>query len=222
MRWMVLLLLVVGCGSKKAEPLAPELAATSPAPAAVNCAHPRGYAFAIQFVGFPEYSEEQHLFIYGAPGVFASAEREIVHPELRGAYAFGSWSPGTTCTNSFMYLDPYSATGGMLFPPGSKYEKFQLTWDLLCADIKCSANPYFFDIRNLVWAGVTLPVHDQNGDVIPNQSYTYNNHGKGGGPAQLYVAEIENMLEGDLVRGVRMELPGKKTVLISVTAQGCP
>lgn len=214
-RAVLLAMLVMGCGH------AEEVSGPVRAAAATECAHPSGYCFAVQFIGFPEYSEEPLLYLKGVSGQAAYAESTLEHPELRDAFSSVSWSPGTTCTNSYTYMDPYSDRGGVLFPPGSKYEKFQLSWNLLCADIKgCSHDEYFFDIRELRWGGRLLAIHDSTGAVIQGQEFSFNE--KGHGPATLYVAEVVPFPGGDMVRGVRMELPGKKSVLISVTSQVCP
>lgn len=189
---------------------------------AADCPQPSGFAFAVQFKGFPEYSEEPIVMLQSQPHAYI--QENIVHPELENAFAFGSWYQGTSCANGFMYMDPYSNQGGVLFPSGSKYEKYQLRWSLLCADIKeCNTYPYTFDIRDLTWAGRALEVHDPaTGDVIPNQTFFFNEKGKGEGPATLHVAEIILLPNGDRVQGVRMELPGHREVLISVTEQTCP
>lgn len=187
--------------------------------ARAQCPQPSGYCFAVQFIGFNEYDVQPLVYLRGGPAGYES--QEIEHPELQEAYASVSWSPGNTCTNSFTYMDPYSDYGGVLFPPGSKYEKFQLKWNLLCADIKgCSTNPYFFDIRELEWGGRPVTLDHNGGGIIPNQTFTFNEHGQG--PATLHVAEIVQLPNGVEVRGVRMELPGKRQVIISVTRQECP
>lgn len=210
-------LLPVGC-SNKADVAAPELAVS---PAAAECVAPSGYCFAVQFIGFQEYSEEPILFLEGVSGQQGYNQANIEHPELQNAFASVSWSSNSGCTNSFTYMDPYSDLGGVLFPPGSKYEKFSLTWDLLCADIKgCSSDEYFFDIRNLRWGGRELSILDSTGAVIQGQEFSFNE--KGHGPATLHVAEVVPFPGGEIVRGVRMELPGKKSVVISVTEQRCP
>lgn len=211
------LLAILGC-SNRAEVTAPERVAE---PAAIDCPSATGYCFAVQFKGFPEYSEDPIVFLEGVPGVAGYNQEDIVHPELENAFASVSWSGNSSCHNSFTYMDPYSDYGGVLFPPGSKYEKFSLSWNLLCADIKpCNQIPWFFDIRELYWGGKELAIHDSLGNVIPNQAFSLHERGKG--PATLHVAEVLEDSTGMVVRGVRLELPGKKEVLISVTSQTCP
>jgi len=162
-----------------------------------------------RFRGFPEFPDRDLKVLVGS----AEGGRDggqVTDPEYRADTAL-NWSVvSPECINAYSYAYP-----GMLFPPGSKFDDYQLCWELLCGDaFSCTQPDYTFNIDRLEWHGQKLEVYDANGNVIPGLRFRH----KGG---TLTIGEVIETPTGRQVTAAHLELPGHREVWLSLVAQDC-
>lgn len=149
-----------------------------------------GTAYLVRFHGFPDIPDHivgMYPFDQNVP---------VSDPEF--TFAGGVAKFGGLDGESYTY-GPF-----VLFPAGSKYDRYQLTGFILCADL-APGTPvpvHFQTDGKLAWHGVPIPVFD-------DQHWGYQAPRWNG--ATLTVTEV---LPGE-VSGAHLELPGKREVWIS-------
>lgn len=170
---------------------------------------PRGEVLLARFRGFPDIPDHDVFFHSGGEESFELADSSITDAELISPTAQVEWLVGFQCVSAYTYQYP-----GILFPDGSKYDRFQLRWGRLCADLAgCGAFPFTFPNDNLyfVWHGEQLPILDTT------RNFSTKWHG-----ATLTIYEVISRHRYAEINGVHMELPGQGEVWLSRVVQECP